>query len=244
MKILPIILLCTTVIFNVNANEKAHWDYGDKSGPSHWAELDTHNFMCEKGKNQSPINITQSDKTQLAAIDFNYTSTMKNIINNGHTVQINMNPGSSIKIENETYELKQFHFHTPSENKIKGQSYPLEAHFVHQNKAGQLAVVAVMFESTGENAALKKLWKELPKQQFHANELSSSDSAMTLLPKNKSYYRFNGSLTTPPCSEGVRWYVMKDPITVSKTQVETFHHEIHHNNNRPIQALNARIVLQ
>jgi carbonic anhydrase len=237
-------VICFTINFNIAANEKAHWDYGDKMGPSHWAELDSHNFMCDKGKNQSPVNIVPSDTTQLKEIDFKYTSSMKSIVNNGHTIQINMNPGSKINIENSSYELLQFHFHTPSENKINSVSYPLEAHFVHMNKKGQLAVVAVMFTPTEKNNELTKLWQALPKKQFKTEALSIADTAMTLLPKNKAYYRFNGSLTTPPCTEGVRWYVMKTPINVSKSQVETFHHAIHHNNNRPIQELNARVVLQ
>jgi carbonic anhydrase len=244
MKILSIMMLFIIISSTGFANEKAHWDYSDKMGPSHWAELDKHNFMCSKGKNQSPINIIEADSTQLEKIEFKYSSSLKNIVNNGHTVQINLNPGSTVKIKNLSYELKQFHFHTPSENTINGKSFPLEAHFVHQNKDGDLAVIAVMFKTTGENKVIATLWQALKEQQSKSNKTSLPGSALALLPDNKEYYRFNGSLTTPPCSEGVRWYVMKTPITVSKSQVEEFHHEIHHSNNRPVQQLNARMILQ
>ncbi len=247
MKIISILVLCSIVSLNAVASEKAHkahWDYSDKMGPAHWAEIDDHNFMCSKGKNQSPINITQADSATLERIKFNYTSSLKNIVNNGHTVQVNIKPGSSIGINNSNYELKQFHFHTPSENTIDGKSYPLEAHFVHQNKAGELAVVAVMFNTKEENKTVASLWKALKDSQAKSKNVSLPATALALLPKDKAYYRFNGSLTTPPCSEGVRWYVMKSPLTVSKAQVEEFHHELHHSNNRPVQQLNARLILQ
>ncbi|MFV2061504.1 MAG: carbonic anhydrase, partial [Gammaproteobacteria bacterium] len=202
MKILSIIMLGIIVNSNIIANEAAHWGYNDKMGPSQWAKIDKHNFMCSKGKNQSPINITQADSATLERIKFNYSSSLKNIVNNGHTVQVNINSGSDISINNSNYELKQFHFHTPSENTIDGKSYPLEAHFVHQNKTGELAVIAIMFETTGENKTISSLWKALKDSQAKSDKVSLPDTALSLLPKDKAYYRFNGSLTTPPCSEG------------------------------------------
>ena len=122
------------------------------------------------------------------------------------------------------FTLKQFHFHAPSENEIKGVSYPLEAHFVHADKDGNLAVVAVMFKEGKENPALAKLWSHMPSKEGDKIALSHTDNALDLFPQNHAYYRFNGSLTTPPCSEGVRWFVMKKPVFASKAQIEAFKH--------------------
>ena len=143
-----------------------------------------------------------------------------------------------------SFELLQFHFHAPSENHINGQSYPLEAHFVHADKNGNLAVVAVMFEQSAANSGLNKAWSMMPKVSGEKHELSDTVSADELLPKNRDYYRFNGSLTTPPCSEGVRWLVMKDVVTASNEQLDALSGVLSEPNNRPLQAINARIVLE
>ncbi|MFD2273331.1 carbonic anhydrase [Undibacterium arcticum] len=159
-------------------------------------------------------------------------------------MQINYAAGSSVTVDSIRFELKQFHFHAPSENLINGKSYPMEAHLVHADKDGNLAVIAVMFKEGAENKALSKIWPLMPKDAGETNALSSPVAAAALLPAKRDYYRFNGSLTTPPCSEGVRWLVMKQPITVSKAQVEAFSHVMHHPNNRPVQAVNSRTVLK
>lgn len=225
------------------ASGNAPWTYSGAGGPDEWAKLTPESSACA-GKNQSPIDLNGFIKADLKAIQFAYQAGGKEIVNNGHTIQINYAPGSSIKLENVQFELKQFHFHAPSENLIKGKSYPLEGHFVHADKDGNLAVIAVMYKEGAENKALSTLWSVMPKEANEKADLANAFSATKLLPVKRSYYRFSGSLTTPPCSEGVRWMVMKNPVSVSKEQIGAFSQVLHHPNNRPVQATNARTILQ
>ncbi len=226
----------------------SHWGYTGHNDPTHWGDIDPKYAECKLGGSQSPINITKEITVAtngLAPISFHYTTGALEVINNGHSVQVNIKPGSFIKIDGKEFELKQFHFHTPSENQIDGKNFPLEAHFVHQAKDGALAVVAVMFQDGKENPVINKIWKKMPKEAGEKSVCGLSAAMINeLLPKAKAYYRFDGSLTTPPCSEGVRWFVLKDYSTVSKEEVEEFLHTLHHPNNRPIQPVNARKVLQ
>jgi carbonic anhydrase len=141
------------------------------------------------------------------------------------------------------FNLKQFHFHSPSENHISGKSYPLEAHLVHADKDGNLAVVAVVFNEGKANATVAAAWSRMSKAEGKS-ELPTKVSAAGLLPKSHDYYRYNGSLTTPPCTEGVRWIVMKKPMTVSQEQLNAFQTTVGFANNRPIQPANARPVLK
>jgi len=221
----------------------AHWSYEGEGAPENWAKIDTKFFMCKEGRNQSPINLSGFTEAELPPIDFNYHLVSTEILDNGHTEQINVKNGSSITIDGITFDLKQFHFHTPSENNINGESFPLEAHFVHASKDGTLAVVAVMFNEGEANAALTELWAQMPEKagEHHAIDAKHLDA---LLPKDRDYYRFNGSLTTPPCTEGVRWLVMKNAVTLSKAQIKKFAKIMHLHNNRPIQNTYARIILK
>ena len=226
-----------------NDVHNSHWGYTGHNTPEKWGQLSEKYRECGVGLNQSPINITHSLHAHLPPLSPVYGSASLNIVDNGHTVQVNMAPGSTLKVDGKTFELKQFHFHSPSENHIDGKSFPLEAHFVHLDKDGNIAVVAVMFEEGKANKTLEQVWNKMPSKEGETNTLKLSKIAKILLPKDKHYYRFNGSLTTPPCTEGVRWFVLKTPVTVSKEQVEKFHHLMHHNNNRPIQPLDARVVI-
>ncbi len=229
------------------ANASTHWGYTGHTDPSHWGELSPKYTECAQGKNQSPINIVVSDSkdTDLQDIGFSYKTTTNTVVNNGHSIQVNVDGGSSIMIDGKNFELKQFHFHTPSENKINGKFFPLEAHFVHLDKDGNIAVLALMFEEGKSNPILEKIWSKMPAKADSKSTLTLSASDVNaLLPTDKAYYRFSGSLTTPPCSEGVRWLVLKKPVTISKEQVEKFLHTMHHENNRPVQGLNARKVLR
>jgi len=221
----------------------SHWGYSGKSGPENWAQLSADNFACN-GSNQSPVNLTGFIEAELQPIEFNYSAGGNEVLNNGHTIQVNYTKGSGISIDNQSFELKQFHFHAPSENHINGKSFPLEAHFVHASDKGELVVVAVMFEEGGENQVVKTAWKGMPSKPGEKISLHAEIEAVDLLPIDKAYYRFNGSLTTPPCSEGVRWLVMKNSVEVSKEQIEKFKHVLGHDTNRPIQPINARLVLQ
>jgi carbonic anhydrase len=225
------------------AEHTAHWTYSGEGGPENWAKLSPEFGACT-GKNQAPINLTGFIEAELKPIKVSYQAGGNEILNNGHTVQVNYAPGSSILVDGIQFDLKQFHFHAPSENHINGKSYPMEAHLVHADKNGNLAVVAIMFEADVENKALAKIWPSMPKKESQKAALSNAFDVAQLLPQDKDYYRFNGSLTTPPCTEGVRWLVMKTPVTASEEQIEAFAHVMHHPNNRPVQAINARPVLK
>lgn len=226
------------------SEDKAHWSYSGQDGPEHWGELAPGFSLCSTGKNQSPVNLTGMIQSDLKEIKIDYKNGGNKVLNNGHTIQVSYAPGSMITVDGHSFELKQFHFHSPSENTIEGRSYPLEAHFVHADPDGNLAVIAVMFEEGKENAELEKAWAQMPEQAGESQDLKSMVNAGTLLPQQHDYYRFNGSLTTPPCSEGVWWLVMKNSDTASKAQVEKFTHAMHHANNRPLQAVNARMILE
>ncbi|KGT47604.1 carbonic anhydrase [Acinetobacter sp. HR7] len=218
----------------------ADWDYEQTQ---QWGSLSQKYAACN-GLNQSPINIDRSIKAELEPLTFSYNTLIQSIQNNGHTVQVDFAQGGVLDLDGEQFELKQFHFHTPSENQIKGKSYPLEIHFVHANAQGELAVVAMMYEQGKENLLLKQMWKRLPKQKGEKVVLSKPQPVQSMLPENKEYYRFSGSLTTPPCSEGVRWLVLKEIQTASQQQIQQFADLMGHPNNRPIQPLNGRVVVE
>ena len=239
-----LILLLFYLTSNALAGDKVHWGYSGKQGPEYWGNLDPEFSQCSEGKNQSPINLTGMIKGELIPITVNYQTGGNEILNNGHTIQVNYAPGSSIKINGHQFELKQFHFHSPGENTIEGESFPMEAHFVHADKEGNLAVIALMYKTGAKNSELEKAWSQMPEKSGEKNVLPKSVDAKTLLPRNLDYYRFNGSLTTPPCSEGVWWLVMKESVTASKDQIDKFSHAMHHPNNRPIQPINARMILE
>ncbi len=234
-------LFCTANSF---ATDKAHWGYMGPIGPEHWGQLDESFSACSSGKNQSPIDLSAMIESDLAPIAINYKAEGNEILNNGHSIQINYQPGSTLSVDGRTFELKQFHFHSPSENTIEGRSFPLEAHFVHTDTKGNIAVLAVLYNEGKENAELAKAWAHMPVKPEEQTSLPENIDANLLLPRQQDYYRFNGSLTTPPCTEGVWWLVMKSINTVSKDQIEKFTSAMHHPNNRPVQPINARMVLQ
>jgi len=225
------------------ASDDAHWGYAGKHGPDHWAQLTPENHACG-GVNQSPVNLTGFIEADLTPIVFNYQVGGSDILNNGHTVQVNYKKGSSINIDGQAFNLLQVHFHAPSENQIRGNSYPLEAHLVHADKEGKLTVVAVMYEVGAENKTLAAAWSQMPEHAGDKYRLNTALDINGLLPENRDYYRFNGSLTTPPCSEGVRWLVLKESVAVSAEQVKAFERVLSGPNNRPIQATNSRLILQ
>ena len=241
------ILLAFTAQASEQTTEKhhtAHWGYEGNTGPAHWAEISEKFQLCGSGVNQSPINIKTNFDVELPNIKFDYKGKVKKIVNNGHTIQVDIAQGGRIEIEGQQFELKQFHFHTPSENTIDGKSFPLEAHFVHRNqKENTYAVVAVMFEEGDENPILKNIWEKMPKEERKTAELDENLSYTKLMSEDKDYYRFNGSFTTPPCTEGVKWMVLKKPMSASKAQIKQFFHTMKHNNNRDIQKTSARIIV-
>ncbi|MCI5140432.1 MAG: carbonic anhydrase [Candidatus Electrothrix sp. ATG1] len=223
-------------------NEK--WGYTGEGAPEHWGALDPAYALCGEGANQSPINLTNFVEAELEPISLNYTGLVTEVLHNGHAIQANYTAGSTMKAAGKTFVLKQFHFHTPSENVINGESFPMEAHFVHADNDGNLAVIAVMYTLGEENAELKKIWQQMPAEADKKAGMASQVRADHLMPEDKEYYRFNGPLTTPPCTEGVLWLVMKNPVSVSEAQVKQLAEALKHPNNRPVQPINARSVLQ
>ncbi len=220
------------------------WKYQGKKGPEFWGELSEDYATCKTGRNQSPINIEKTIATTPKKLKTFQRFPVTTILNNGHSVQANFKPGNIMVVDGVMYQMKQVHFHAPSENQIMGESYPLEAHFVHADPSGNLAVLAVMFEEGHENKALAKLWRQMPKRKGKPKKLTSKVLAGELIPRKKFYYRFSGSLTTPPCSEGVVWVVMKKTMTASSQQISAFKKIMKHDNNRPIQPLNGRMVIE
>lgn len=228
------------------ASEATHWGYEKDISPEHWAELSENFKMCSAGKNQTPIDITDAYVvTEKHHIDIQYNVSPEHIVFNGHTVQVNTNTNDDYLIlDHEKFYLKQFHFHTPSENTIEGKSYPLELHFVNANADGQLTVLAVMFEFAEANSEITKLWESLSKNENDTKKIKNIINLGGLLPKHREYYRFTGSLTTPPCDEGVNWIVLKQPISFSEEQLAKFKEIIkQQHNNRPLQSTNGRIVI-
>jgi len=231
------------------AEEKAepppeiHWSYEGVGAPDKWAKLNAEYEACAIGKRQSPIDIRDGARLALEPIRFDYKPAPLRMIDNGHTVQINYAEGSSILVAGERYELKQFHFHKPAEERVEGRTYDMVAHLVHQSADGRLAVVAVLFE-VGEqpNAFIAGLWPHLPLEALReVAPLEVSVDVNSLLPEARSYYTYMGSLTTPPCSEGVLWMVLKTPVQISREQVGVFG-RLYAMNARPLQPANGRLI--
>jgi len=223
------------------AEATAHWQYGGKHGPGSWGDLEKEFAACKTGKEQSPIDIRGAAKAKLPPIGFHYASGPAEVVNNGHTIQVNLADGGTVDLASGTYKLLQYHFHAPSEEKVGGKPYAMVAHLVHRNDAGQLAVVAVLFKVGKANAALAKVFAAMPAKEGGKAALEGGANAADLLPAGQSYYAYAGSLTTPPCSEGVRWQVLKQPVEMSKEQLAAFR-KLYPMNARPVQALNGRKI--
>lgn len=225
-----------------HAPPASHWTYEGDSGPQHWGDLEPDYSACKTGKHQSPIDIHNPERTDLPKLSFAYHPVPLRIINNGHTIQIDYAPGSFITIDHQKYQLVQFHFHHPSEEKINGHAYDMVVHLVHQDSAGHLAVVAVLFKKGRANPLIQRLWDHLPRQVGLEETVENVQvNAADLLPQHAEYFAFDGSLTTPPCTEGVRWLVLSDPGGISPAELGTFS-KVYSNNARPTQPLNGRVV--
>lgn len=218
------------------------WGYDPADGPDKWGSIEPAFAACADGKHQSPVDVHGAKKVALPPIEFKYQPAPLKVIDNGHTVQMNYASGSTITVGGQTYELNQFHFHRPSENHLNGKTFPMELHLVHKNSEGKLAVVGVFLTVGAENPAIKSEWAHIPQEKGKEVTVEGvTIDAAQLLPKSHSYYTFEGSLTTPPCSEGVVWFVMKEPTKISKAELDTFNHLYSHD-ARPVQPLNDRSV--
>ncbi|MDQ7786368.1 MAG: carbonic anhydrase family protein [Thermodesulfovibrionales bacterium] len=223
---------------------EVHWGYEGEGAPANWGKLKPEYALCGTGNAQSPINIDKTYKTALDSIAFSYKQTPLKIVNNGHAIQVNCEPGSSVMIDDAKFELLQFHFHAPSEHTVQGKFYDMEMHLVHKNQSGDLAVVGVFMKKGQPNKIIQVLWDNLPTEVNKENVVQGiSVDASSLLPKDRGYVHYYGSLTTPPCSEGVNWSVIKAPIEVSEEQIQKFRTLMGLDNNRPVLPVNKRFVL-
>lgn len=221
----------------------SHWGYKGEGGPDHWGSMKADYHLCSAGKMQSPVDIDKGLAVKASEIAFNYSATGLTIGNNGHTVQVDYGSGSHIIVDGHRFDLLQFHFHTPSEHLITGKTYPMEMHLVHKDANGALAVVGVMFESGSQNIALSEIWRHLPKHaRKPAHVAGVVINARDLLPNDRRFHHYKGSLTTPPCSEGVNWFVMDTPIQAGGSQVAKFM-KIIGENARPVQSAHNRLFI-
>jgi carbonic anhydrase len=218
------------------------WSYEGEQGPEHWGDLKAEWAPCRLGTVQSPIDIAGAVKADLPPLEFAYRPVPLAIINNGHTIQVNIPPGSFLTVGGRRFQLVQLHFHHPSEETVGGRGFDMVAHLVHKDADGKLGVVAVLITKGQANALVATLWDHLPAEVGMEQALPGvTVDPAELLPARKGYYTFAGSLTTPPCSEGVTWFVLRTPAELSAAQIERFAHAYPHN-ARPTQPLRGRIV--
>lgn len=234
------LLLASSLAFASGAG-KPHWGYEGHEGPAHWGDLAAEYATCKTGKSQSPINITSAKPASLADIRFNYQPTVLDVVNNGHTIQVNYAPGSSIDVGGKQYKLLQFHFHSPSEHTVDGKPYDMVAHLVHQADDGQLGVIGVLIKKGKTNPLIDAVWSYLPKHAGEHKQAETQINVADLLPTNHSYYNYSGSLTTPPCSEGVNWMVLQTAVEVSAEQVAAFTN-LFSKSVRPVQPVHGRTI--
>ena len=223
------------------AKAHAHWSYTGEGGPEKWAELNPEFRQCAIGTRQSPIDIREGIRVDLEKIQFDYRPSSFAVLDNGHTIQVNVSPGNSLQVMGRRFELLQFHFHRPSEERINGRQFDMVAHLVHKDAEGRLAVVAVLLERGQDQALVQTIWNNLPLEKGEALPAPGQLDLNQLLPENRAYYTYMGSLTTPPCSEGVLWMVMRTPVQVSPNQIAIFS-RLYPMNARPIQAGSGRLI--
>ena len=229
------------------AQWKTHWTYEGPTGAEHWGDLDPDYAACKNGKEQSPIDIRSAEKAELPVLRFEYKSgPLKYLINNGYTIRVNYHdaPGSGnfLIVGDKRYQLAQFHFHRPSEEYIHGKPYDMVAHFMHKSNDGKVVGVAVLLRAGSANATVQQLWDHMPETESKEEEIAGVDvNPAGLLPHDTAYYMYMGSITAPPCTEDVTWFVLKTPVDISAEQISAFA-RLYPHDVRPLQPLNGRVV--
>ncbi len=218
-----------------------HWSYLGEGGPDHWGQMKSEFSLCSSGKRQSPIDIRDGIAVQLDPVRFSYQASNFRVIDTGHTVQVNVAAGNRIEVMGRQFELQQFHFHRPSEERIDGRQFDMVAHLVHKDAEGKLAVVAVLLDRGSVQPLIQKVWNNLPLEKNEELAAQSTIDLNELLPADRRYYTYMGSLTTPPCSEGVLWMVMKTPVSIAPEQIGVFS-RLYPMNARPIQSAGGRMI--
>lgn len=236
------LIIQNRVVFAGSSQET--WGYEGKRGPQSWGTIEEKNSACNEGHKQSPIDLRRKKSPQLFEryIPLEYPKASYELLNNGHTVQANSLGGSYAWLDGRKFNLLQFHFHSPSEHTVDGQSFDLEIHFVHQNEVGDLGVLGVFFKEGKENEALSHFLEKAPKKPGVKSTLAPNFDIHDLLPKNRSFWKYSGSLTTPPCSQIVDWFVYEEAVEISKAQMDKFK-KLYSGNNRPVQSIGDRKVL-
>ena len=218
-----------------------HWSYEGDSGPANWSKINVDWAKCGNGSRQSPIDIRDGMKVELEQISFDYHPSSFNVVDNGHTVQVGVSGGNYITVQNRMFELQQFHFHRPSEERINGKAFEMVVHLVHRDAEGRLAVLALLLERGAPQATIQTVWNNLPLEKFETMQPTILLDPAEMLPVRRDYYTYMGSMTSPPCSEGVLWLVMKQPVQASPAQMALFS-RLYPLNARPIQPANGRII--
>lgn len=241
--LLMILLLIVGIGIGWAADEHApsHWSYEGEESAAHWGMRSSAYMACEVGSHQSPINISMPRHAQQQErLVFHYQSTGVRALDNGHTIQVNVPSGNELHLNSRIYYLSQFHFHDPSEHHVEGRTYPMEIHLVHRDRKGHVVVIGVFVETGSPNQSLADIWAMLP---MKAGEVGSEHpfNPQDLIPSDSHHFSYHGSLTTPPCTEGVQWIVLRDPIAMSTQQIAQFVSIIGHN-ARPVQPLHGRGV--
>jgi len=222
----------------------ADWSYEGTGGPDKWGDLDPANKACSIGGQQSPINIGETIKAQLQPLKIAWGKTAESIVNNGHTIQVTMPEGSTMSAgSGGSFRLLQFHFHRPSEHTINGANFPMEAHFLHANAAGNFAAIAVLITTGRTNKAFNNIVLTMPNRAGSQVKAEPAVDPNAFLPPKRGYYRYSGSLSTPPCAETVDWYVMSEPVQVAEADINSFA-RLYPKNARPVQSDNRRFVLR
>ncbi len=223
------------------ATHAPHWSYDGEGGPAAWGKLQPEFNACSTGQRQSPIDIRDGIKLSLDPVSFDYRPSAFKVHDNGHTIQVNVDAGNSIEVLGQRFELVQFHFHRPSEESIDGRRFDMVAHFVHKSLEGRLAVVAVLIGRGSAQAQLQQVWNNLPLEKGDTVNPRGTIDLPRLLPEERGYFTYMGSLTTPPCSEGVLWMVMKQPLQATPEQIGIFA-RLYPMNARPIQSASGRMI--
>lgn len=232
--------VCSSIGFSAEA---VHWGYEGAGGPAKWGNIDAASKVCSVGSQQSPIDLGVALPSQLPPLEITWSKTADTIINNGHTIQLDFSPGNTVVFGSGPYILLQVHFHRPSEHLIGGRNFPMEAHFVHRNADGGLAVIGALLAQGKSNAVFSKIVSTMPASAGPAIKADPAIDPNALLPAQRSYYRYAGSLTTPPCSEIVEWLVLTDTMEIAETDVAKFA-KLYPMNARPVQKDNRRYVLR
>ena len=218
-----------------------HWSYEGDSGPANWSKINVDWAKCGNGSRQSPIDIRDGMKVELEQISFDYHPSSFNVVDNGHTVQVGVSGGNYITVQNRMFELQQFHFHRPSEERINGKAFEMVVHLVHRDAEGRLAVLALLLERGAPQATIQTVWNNLPLEKFETMQPTILLDPAEMLPARRDYYTYMGPMSSPPCSEGVLWLVMKQPVQASPAQMALFS-RLYPLNARPIQPANGRII--